>query len=190
MQSNKIGQKCPIFWIAWAFVAEKAKNFNLTDKIFQKGIKRYCRKSSMNPLSFNAINFLFVILLHSQDDPKEKGVLQKRYQQFQRRMARQYLTMSEMNGNGSVPESKDQECNRKALGVLCKSQARAQVPRSSSHIPSQGSGGSSTTTKKSNQVFDIFEDSSAPEEAELYENENWKMLPKQKDSHKENSGIN
>jgi hypothetical protein len=41
MQSNKIGEKCSLFWIAWAFVAEKAENFNLTDQIFQKGIKRF-----------------------------------------------------------------------------------------------------------------------------------------------------
>jgi hypothetical protein len=40
MQSNKIGERCALFWIAWAFVAEKAENFNLTDQIFQKGMKR------------------------------------------------------------------------------------------------------------------------------------------------------
>jgi len=40
MQSNKIGGKCSLFWIAWAFVAEKAANFKLTDQIFQKGIKK------------------------------------------------------------------------------------------------------------------------------------------------------
>jgi hypothetical protein len=40
MHSNKIGDKSAIFWISWAFTAEKAQNFTLTDQIFQKGIKK------------------------------------------------------------------------------------------------------------------------------------------------------
>jgi hypothetical protein len=41
MSTNKIGEKVALFWIAWAFVAEKANNFKLTDQIFQKGIRRF-----------------------------------------------------------------------------------------------------------------------------------------------------
>ncbi len=40
MQSNKIGEKVALFWVAWAFVAEKHENYTLTDKIFQKGIQK------------------------------------------------------------------------------------------------------------------------------------------------------
>jgi hypothetical protein len=40
MQSNKIGERVALFWVAWAFVAEKHENFALTDKIFQKGIQK------------------------------------------------------------------------------------------------------------------------------------------------------
>lgn len=40
MQSNKIGEKVALFWIAWAYVAEKALNYKLADQIFQKG-ERY-----------------------------------------------------------------------------------------------------------------------------------------------------
>ena len=40
MLANKIGEKVSLFWIAWAFVAEKAGNFKLTDQIFQKGVRR------------------------------------------------------------------------------------------------------------------------------------------------------
>lgn len=39
MNSNKIGDKVALYWIAWAFVAEKSENFKLTDQIFQKGIR-------------------------------------------------------------------------------------------------------------------------------------------------------
>lgn len=37
MQTNKIGEKVALFWVAWAYVAEKALNYKLTDQIFQKG---------------------------------------------------------------------------------------------------------------------------------------------------------
>ena len=40
MQANKIGEKVSLFWVAWAFVAEKTENFKLTDQIFQKGIRK------------------------------------------------------------------------------------------------------------------------------------------------------
>ena len=35
-----LGEKVALFWIAWAFVAEKVENFKLTDQIFQK-VKKY-----------------------------------------------------------------------------------------------------------------------------------------------------
>lgn len=37
MQNNKIGERVALFWIAWAYVAEKALNYKLADQIFQKG---------------------------------------------------------------------------------------------------------------------------------------------------------
>eukprot|EP00596_Hydrurales_sp_CCMP1899_P011260 CAMPEP_0119048452 /NCGR_PEP_ID=MMETSP1177-20130426/58902_1 /TAXON_ID=2985 /ORGANISM="Ochromonas sp, Strain CCMP1899" /LENGTH=137 /DNA_ID=CAMNT_0007024329 /DNA_START=404 /DNA_END=814 /DNA_ORIENTATION=- len=76
MQSNKIGEKVALFWIAWAFVAEKNLNFKLADQIFQKGMRRQC-------------------------EPKD--MLTKRYQQFQRRLARQYLNNIEETGEAHIP---------------------------------------------------------------------------------------
>jgi len=60
MQSNKIGERVALFWVAWAFVAEKAENFKLTDQIFQKGIRK---------------------------NAEPKDLIAKRYKHFQRRMA-------------------------------------------------------------------------------------------------------
>ena len=40
MQSNKIGEKVSLFWVAWAFVCEKHQNFPLTEKIYLKGIQK------------------------------------------------------------------------------------------------------------------------------------------------------
>ena len=77
MNSNKIGDRVSLFWIAWAFVAEKAGNHKLTDQIFQKGIKKMA-------------------------EPKD--ILQKRYQQFQRRLARHYLNLAE---NGDLDNESD-----------------------------------------------------------------------------------
>jgi hypothetical protein len=37
MGANRIGERVSLFWIAWAFVAEKAGNNKLADQIFQKG---------------------------------------------------------------------------------------------------------------------------------------------------------
>ena len=59
MQANKIGEKVALFYIAWAFVAEKADKFDVTEKIFKKAIKH-------------------------QAEPRK--MLQSRFQQFQRRM--------------------------------------------------------------------------------------------------------
>ena len=37
LQLKGIGERLALFWIAWAFVAEKALNYKLADQIFQKG---------------------------------------------------------------------------------------------------------------------------------------------------------
>ena len=33
MNTNKIGEKVALFWIAWGFIAEKAENFKLADQV-------------------------------------------------------------------------------------------------------------------------------------------------------------
>jgi hypothetical protein len=37
MNKNGIGERLALFWVAWAYVAEKAQNYKLADQIFQKG---------------------------------------------------------------------------------------------------------------------------------------------------------
>jgi hypothetical protein len=39
MHKNKIGARVALFWVAWAFVNEKAGNDKFTDKLFVKGIE-------------------------------------------------------------------------------------------------------------------------------------------------------
>lgn len=75
MQSNDVGTKLSLFWIAWAFVAEKAQNYQLADNIFQNG---------------------------TAENAEPKSLLSQRYQQFQRRITRKYLNAME-NGETFTP---------------------------------------------------------------------------------------
>jgi len=52
MSSNKIGEKSALFWMSWAFVAEKNENFNLTDQIFQKGIRKNAEPKDVSKYAF------------------------------------------------------------------------------------------------------------------------------------------
>jgi hypothetical protein len=175
MQSNKIGTKLSIFWIAWAFVAEKLENFKLTDQIFQKGILK-------------------------QAEPKD--VLQKRYQQFQRRLARHYLNLAEKAQN-APPEDEDKP-QRGALSSLSGSRVK-RMDRVSATISQQSHGlynqqGISAneriemTNMNSNipqtSVFTVFSDENVNAAGpSMVDNENseWKQLPKESISKKENS---
>ena len=171
MQSNKIGDKNALFWIAWAFVAEKAQNYNMTDQIYQKGLKR-------------------------QALPRE--LIQKRYQQFQRRMTRLMLDREKNGESLDLTEHSNHENrsdkSRKALGNLSKSQASSGVsrlPKSNSTQQGGLGGGSSSSSRshqvpKSNETFDIFVDSAPVVDSQLHENSNWKTLAKANDSTKEN----
>lgn len=156
MNANKIGSKVALYWVAWAFVAEKSKNFKLTDQIFQKGL-RYLA------------------------EPKE--LLQKRYQQFQRRLARHYLNMQE---NGEEEASNTQNNERKPLAVkqisILNENGIQQIPQQSS----KSSKPKAVPLVNSNKSFDIFSDSGVSSSEALESNSNWKNLATSKNIHKEN----
>ena len=65
--ANRIGERVSLFYIAWALVAEHAKNYSLADKVFTRG------------KNFGA---------------KPKKALATRQKQFQRRMARHWMRQS------------------------------------------------------------------------------------------------
>jgi hypothetical protein len=141
MQSNKIGEKVSLFWIAWAFVAERAQNFKLTDQIFSKGIKR-------------------------QAEPKE--MLTKRYQQFQRRMARHLINKQQeetdrqeaadaegvsssgttaITSSSSSSRSANSSNDRNALSRLSKSRGTSSQ-RTGTAVSSQSSNAGFGNVKK------------------------------------------
>lgn len=171
MNSNKIGEKNALFWIAWSYVAEKANNFKLSDQIFQKGIKRLA-------------------------EPKD--LLQKRYQQFQRRLARHYINLAESEAavEASVPV---EEPSRRVLGTLSKSQVKsgqrtvndennaAFIPK-----PSTAPGGFNKKEKSNvSKPFEIYTDAApiGDSSAALMENKNWKHLGTTHGHSKENAGM-
>ena len=75
--ANRIGERVSLFYIAWALVAEHAKNYGLADKVFTRGK-----------------NFI----------AKPKKVLATRQKQFQRRMARHWMKQTSQDDE-PIPNS-------------------------------------------------------------------------------------
>lgn len=162
MNSNKIGEKNALFWMAWAYVAEKASNFKLTDQIYQKGIRKLAA-------------------------PKE--LLQKRYQEFQRRLARHYINLAE----GGVSEVAEQP--RKALGRLSKTQLhgglRAGDENAPLPLPLPSAAGLKKSAPSKNKGFQVFSDAESATGAGegLTENAGWRALAPVSATTKENTGA-
>ena len=89
MSKIKVGTLTALFWVAWAWVAEKAEDFQFTEKIFQKA------------LSVGA-------------EPKK--FLEERQKQFLRRMSRHWLNASQANEDNL--EGDDDEDGRGALSSI------------------------------------------------------------------------
>ena len=93
LHQQRVGQKTALFWVAWAFVAEKGGDFPFAEHIYKKGISK---------------------------DAQPMNMLQMRHKQFQRRMSRHWLNSSQRNdqldeyeGGEEVPSG-----SRGALGGL------------------------------------------------------------------------
>jgi Mad3/BUB1 homology region 1 len=85
---QKIGVELAIFWIAWAYVAEKDENFPFAEKIYEKGI----RKKAV-PLK----------------------LLQQRLKHFQRRMSRHWLNSTQ---NDEMDDNEGLISSRQTRGIL------------------------------------------------------------------------
>jgi hypothetical protein len=188
MQSNKIGERVALFWIAWAFITEKTENFRMTDQIFQKAIRRMA-------------------------EPKD--LLNKRYQQFQRRLARHFLNKpdEEMN-DSSVDRQQPSVPARQVLGRLNAAQSEGSSSRvnpsatSNSHSNQRGVGiatdsrvhappkTAAVSLSARAMNFTIFSEepqratSSAAQSTSdlLAENSSWTTLGSEQERRKENEG--
>jgi hypothetical protein len=112
MYTNKIGVKHALFWIAWAFVAEKQANVKFADQVFLKGQKYLA-------------------------EPKD--LLSLRYHQFQRRMTRKFLNGEDVDI--STLHSKDklkstsEVASRRGLTVISERKNSGNPQKSSSDKP-------------------------------------------------------
>ena len=120
MHQNKIGANVAMFWLAWAWVAEKKKDFQFAEKIFRKAISKKAKPSKL---------------------------LQQRYKQFQRRMSRHWLNYNadqqrQPGGNdleNDEEEYLEQQHRRGALGGLTEEGVRYnQRSRSANAMAAHG----------------------------------------------------
>lgn len=79
---HKIGEYVAIYWLAWAWVAEKRKDFPFAEKIFNQALKK---------------------------EAKPLKTVQERHKQFMRRMSRHWLNQMQKEQDGEFDGSEDED---------------------------------------------------------------------------------
>jgi len=99
IHQQKVGAHTALFWIAWAFVAEKDNDFPFAEQIFKKGISK-----NAEPLQ----------------------MLKLRHQQFQRRMSRHWLNSSKTSDqlNDEYESGEQNRSSRSTLGGIPRDRLR------------------------------------------------------------------
>ncbi|KAG2788785.1 hypothetical protein Pcac1_g1581 [Phytophthora cactorum] len=87
LYQNKIGERVSLFYIGWAYVLETMANYPQAHKIYLKA---------------------------GQKNAEPQDLLERKYKEFQRRMSRQWLRMTEETGANGV----DEVTHRRALDSL------------------------------------------------------------------------
>ncbi|CAI5747429.1 unnamed protein product [Peronospora destructor] len=77
LYQNKIGERVSLFYIGWAYVLETMANYPQAHKIYLKA---------------------------SQKNAEPQDLLERKYKEFQRRMSRQWLKMTEETGTSEIDE--------------------------------------------------------------------------------------
>ena len=178
LHQQKVGAHTALFWIAWAFVAEKDNDFPFAEQIFKKGIRK---------------------------DAKPLQMLRLRHQQFQRRMSRHWLNSSKANDQlNDEYEDNEHTSNNRSRSLLGgvsrdrlhrndRSRSRAQHGNSHSRLTgrmlsARPEGGGKSNSANSNGSFAIFVDSegeSAYLDQDFKEN-NRAVIARDSDRRKEN----
>ena len=96
LHQQKVGAHTALFWLAWAFVAEKDTDFPFAHRIFKKGIN-----NNTAPLQ----------------------MLELYHKQFQRRMSRHWLNSCKTNDqlNDEYESGEQNKSSRSSLGINIKS---------------------------------------------------------------------
>jgi checkpoint serine/threonine-protein kinase len=131
LQARKIGSATAIFWLAWAFLAEKQEKFALAEKIFTKGMSK---------------------------NAKPLHILQQRHRQFQRRMARHFLNKE---AQGCDEEEFDDTNSRGVLGGLTEDAFRRNDRRAARNPNAFRSNQTSRNQNDPSSSMATFRDRSA-----------------------------
>ena len=136
MSKIKVGTLTALFWVAWAWVAEKAQDFQFTEKIFQKA------------LSVGA-------------EPKK--FLEERQKQFLRRMSRHWLNASQANEENVEDDDDDRRGALNSIssaGLAANNRATGfnRNSRRDRHLQAQPSRQLSKINENNSAGFSIFQD--------------------------------
>jgi hypothetical protein len=175
LHQQKVGSTTALFWIAWAYVAEKDNDFPFAEQIFKKGLSKNAQPLQM---------------------------LKVRHQQFQRRMSRHWLNSSERNDQLGDDEAEEEDPTTRSRGVLGgmsrdrtrrNDRARGTHQRSgvSSRRTTSSQPQSNTQDPNNEGSFPIFVEPQGENEEENYLDrhfvENTRVIEKDADRRKENT---
>jgi len=157
LHQQKIGSRAAIFWIAWAFVAEKDNDFPFAEQIFKKGLSKKAEPQQM---------------------------LKLRHKQFQRRMSRHWLNSSEANDqiNDQYEDGDQNNRPRSTLGGISRdrldrndrSRSRVQQGRNNqSHLTRKPQSSSQKTNTVNNNGVGAFAIFVEPEGENAYLDQNF-----------------
>ena len=91
LHQKGVGSRTALFWIAWAWVAEKAEDYRFAEKVFNKGISKKAKPIKM---------------------------LEQRHKQFQRRMSRHWLNNTTLDQASIDPEGEAAAAEARGRGTL------------------------------------------------------------------------
>lgn len=103
LHSRQVGFKTALYWVAWAWVSEKAGDYAFADKIFKKALLK---------------------------DAEPKKILEERHRQFQRRMSRHWLNAS---SGGDEDESNNENLTSSSGGLRRSRLTTISAPVASSN---------------------------------------------------------
>jgi hypothetical protein len=183
LHQQKVGSQTALFWVAWAYVAEKDNDYPFAEQIYKKGVSK---------------------------DAQPMNILKVRHKQFQRRMSRHWLNSSQMNDQLDEYEEDEQEStshSRGALGGLShdrvrrndRSRAAPSLTQRGPRVPSHrtaGSRGSRNNTNTNNlgaanDGFSIFVENEGENAPNSFLDqpmvENKRVIERDSDRRKENT---
>ena len=123
---EKVGLNCAVYWVAWAWTAEKREEFKTAEKIFQRALSTD-KGYHVKPLNFVEI----------------------RYKQFQRRMSRYWLETAKSNHD--AVEDEDQ---RPALNQVRHHSSRSHNRRGRDENYNHRSSSRSSTQRTTSSHLD------------------------------------